>query len=77
MNNSASPASSRDALRNASRALAGAFERADVVGLDEKHVQRVAAAFVKTAHRKVGVGDLRDLDAVKTRGRIEQRQRAV
>src|SRR5208282_372359 len=56
--------------------LQALFERADVVGLDEKHVQRVAAPFVKPAHRKVAVGDLRYLDAVKTRGRIKQRKHA-
>ena len=56
--------------------LQALFERADVVGLDEEHVERVAAALMEAAHREVGVGDLRDLDSVQARGRIEQRERA-
>ena len=56
--------------------LQALLESADVVGLDEKHVERVAAALMEAAHRKVGVGDLRNLDTVESRGGIEQRKRA-
>src|SRR3984957_19206289 len=56
--------------------LQALFEGADVVGLDEKHVERIAAALMEAAHREVGVDDLRDLDSVEARRRIEQRERA-
>src|ERR1700724_4025020 len=56
--------------------LQALFESADVVGLDAEDVERVAAALVETAHREVGVGDLRNLDPVETRRRIKQRERA-
>src|SRR5258708_29613011 len=56
--------------------LQALFEGADVVGLDEEHVERVAAALMETGHREVGVDDLRDLDSVQAGGRIEQRERA-
>src|SRR5580704_16247359 len=56
--------------------LQALFECAGVVGLDEKHVERIAAALMKAAHRKLGVDNLRDLDSVEARGRIEQCQRA-
>src|ERR1700682_925682 len=52
------------------------LDRADVVGLDKEHVERIAAALVKTAHRKIGIGYLRNLDSVEALGRIEQRQRS-
>src|ERR1700726_4051829 len=56
--------------------LQALLEGADVVGLDEKHVERIAAALMEAADRKVGVDDLRDLDSVQARGRIEQCERA-
>ena len=46
-------------------------QRADVVGLDEKHVERIAALPMKAAHRFFVVGDLRELDPIEARGRIE------
>src|ERR1700722_10844287 len=55
--------------------LQALFESADVVGLDEEHVERIAAALMEAAHREVGVDDLRDLDSVEAPWRIEQRER--
>ena len=40
-------------------------ERADIVGLDEEHVERIAALAMEAAHRFFVIGDLRKLDPIE------------